>query len=116
MNLLTIYREGLMSILQYLFCISRGEYKEGPGDLWDTKGEILANGLPSLVNISNLHFTCNKALQGSRRREFETHITSLSSCHPCNFNVTTHKIATEEDEGARILRSCRITFMTSKIV
>ena len=68
-----------------------------------------------LVKLSPLHFSYNTAFQGTSCRDFETHITSISSCHPRNFDTTTHEVATEEDEGSRIMRSCRIAFIPANV-
>ena len=68
-----------------------------------------------LVKLSLLNFVCKAALWGGSSSEFETHFTSLSSCHPRNFYITTHKVATKEDESARIVCSRRIAFMISDV-
>ena len=56
--------DGLVSLLRSLFVIAGGEYKEGPGNLWLVKGEIPAEGLPTLVNFNSLQFSLNALFRG----------------------------------------------------
>ena len=61
--------------------------------------------------MSHLHYACKAAFQDTSRREFETHVTSLSSVHPRDFDVTARKAATKKDKGTYIVRSCSISFV-----
>ena len=100
-----------MSIIHSLFCVTGKHYKEGPGDLWDAKDKILTDRLPTLVNLYPLYLSCNAFFWGTSRREFETHVASISSCHPCNFCVIAQEVVTGEYEGAHIVCSHRIVFV-----
>ena len=44
------------------------------------------------------------------------HVSPLSSVHPHNFDATTHKFATKEDEESRIVRSRGVTFVMAYVV
>ena len=65
--LLAIYREVLVLILHYLFCVAGGEYREGTGYLWAAKGKIPSNGIIALVKMSPLRFSYNVAFRGTIR-------------------------------------------------
>ena len=43
------------------------------------------------------------------------HITLLSSVHPRELDTTTHQVSAEEDEGLRVVRSCRIDFVPADV-
>ena len=87
----------------------------GPGDLWSAKGEIMFNRLLALVKVNHLHFACNNPFQGTIRREFEMHVTLIYSFHPRYFNVTAHKVATEEADGTCIVHSHGINFVSANV-
>ena len=52
-------RDDLIYLFHSLFCFTGGNYKEGPGDIWEVKGEIPDNDLPMLVKLTPLHFALN---------------------------------------------------------
>ena len=43
------------------------------------------------------------------------HVTSLSSVQPRYFDVTAHQVTTVEDEGLRVMRSCRLTIILADV-
>ena len=71
---LAVNRDGFVYLFQSLFCIAGGEYEEVLGNLWVAKGEILADGLLTLVKLNPLHFALNSLFQGTDRAEFEMHV------------------------------------------
>jgi len=63
--LLTIDGDGLVAILHSLFCVAASEYENRTGILWAAKEDPPPEGLPTLVNLLPLHFSCNLAFQGN---------------------------------------------------
>ena len=55
-------RYSFVSLLLYLFDVARGKYEEGLGNPWAVKGGIPVNILPTLVNLTPLHFALNSSL------------------------------------------------------
>ena len=79
------------------------------------KGEIPADGIPALTRLTHLHFSYKTAFRGTIRGEFDTHVTSLSSVHPCNIDSTAHVVTTKEYEGSRIVCSRGIAFIPAYV-
>ena len=52
LTFLTVAGDSLVYLLQSLFVVSVGKYEEGLGDFWAVKGEIPANRIPTLVNMT----------------------------------------------------------------
>ena len=67
LSLLTIDGEGLVAVINFMFCVAVSEYEDGMGDLWAAKGEPPPEGFSTLVKLSPLHFACNAAFWGNRR-------------------------------------------------
>ena len=104
-----------MLVLHSLFCVGRGYFNEGQGNLWDAKGKIVYGRLPALVNLPHLQLDCNAAFQGTSRMNFKIHVTSLSSPYCCNCNVTTNEVSTKEDEITRIVRPHGFAFVPEDV-
>ena len=98
--LLTINGKGLVAVLHLLFYMAESEYEDRPGNLWSVKGELPSEGLPTLVKLSPLHFSCNMTFRGMSRYEFEVHINALAPSHLREHDTSAHKVAQEEDEGS----------------
>ena len=103
--LLKIDGKGLVAILHSLLYAAASEYEDGPGDLWVVKGELPCEGLPTLVKLLPLQFTCNTSFQGTRQDEFEVHVIALTSSHLHDIGTSTHEVFLEEYEDSRIVRS-----------
>ena len=63
------------------------------GNLWVVKGELPFERIPTLVNLTILHFLCNAAFRGTSQEDFGVHVTSLNSSHIRNINPFIHKFA-----------------------
>ena len=81
------------------------KYEDGAGNLWAAKGYLHPDGLPTLINLSPLHFVCNTAFRGMSREEFKAHVTALSSGHPRDLDTSAHEVAQEEDADSCLIRS-----------
>ena len=112
---LAVNKYGLVYLLHSLFYVAGGEHKKGPCDLWEEKGEIPTDGISTLVKLTLLHFALNALFRGIDRSEFDMHVALLSSVNPCDLDATTHQVATEEDEGSCVMRSCRIAFVPAYV-
>ena len=88
---------------------------DGSGNLWDKKGDLPPDGLPTIVKLLPLHFACNMAFQGTFQEKLGVHVTALSSCHPRYLDILLHKVAQEEIAGSRIVRSPGVVFVPANI-
>ena len=64
-TLLTINTGELVSLLHSLFVITGGKYKEGPGYLWVSKGDIPDDWPPTLKKPTPLHYALNLSIRGT---------------------------------------------------
>ena len=108
--------DGLVSLFHPLFCVAGGEYEEGPGDLWEEKGEIPVDGFLDMANLTPLYCALNTLFGGAYWAEFDMHVTLLSSVHPRDLDTTAHQVAAMGDEGLHVMRSRRIALMPADIV
>ena len=95
----------MVSVLHTLFCLIVSKYEDRTGDLWDMKGGLPLDGLPTLVKLLSLQFVCNAALQGTSLEEFEAQVTALSFVHLRDIDTSAHKVSQEEDADSRVVRS-----------
>ena len=79
------------------------------------KGEIPADGLPTLVKLSPLHFGLKILFQENGWAEFEMALTLLSSFHPRYFYVTSHQVAAVEGEGLSDICSRGLAFVPDDV-
>ena len=63
--LIAVNEDGLVSVLNSLFQVGESAYKDGHGELFAIRGEILADGLPAIVRIKAVHFAANSSFVGT---------------------------------------------------
>ena len=64
-----------------------------------------------MVKLTPLHFALNTSFQRTDLAYFGMHVILISSVHPRDFGVNAHQVLAMEDEGLRIVSSCRLGFV-----
>ena len=111
LSLISINKEGLVSVLHALFQVGESAYKDSPGEIFAIRGEISTDGLPAIVRLKTIKFAVNFSFVGTPILEFEIHLAGLNYNLPRDFKDSTHQLAVEdEDNGVRLVKSCGLAF------
>ena len=112
--LLTVSAQGVVGILHSLFLVPGEEYNNPlyPPILWAILREIPASRMPRLYIISPLDFASNNVFYGTSEEEFELHVIRLTSILPRNLNFTVQQVSLKEDDGARLVTSRGLMFLS----
>ena len=100
-----------MDLVHSLFLVNESEYDEDPPEVWGIIGEIPDEGFPRLTRLTSMLFASNSSFIGTSTSEFESHVTSLTSVHPRNFDSNAHQPAAADDEGCRPISSRGAAFL-----
>ena len=102
---------GGVDLVHSLFLVNESEYEETPPELWGIVGEIPAEGFPRFTQLTNTIFASNFSFVGTSSSEFESHVTSLNSIHPRDFDSNAHQPAATDDDGSRPISSRGAAFL-----
>ena len=102
---------GGVDLVHSLFLVNGSEYEEDLPEVWGIVGEIPAEGLPAITRLTSMIFANNTTFTGTSSSEFESHVTSLSSVEPRDFDSCAHQPADDEDEGSRPIPSRGAAFI-----
>ena len=71
--LLALIKDGLVSVLHYLFQVGKSAYEDRPGEIFAICGYIPADEIPVIVRLEAIHFASISSFVGTLRLEFEGH-------------------------------------------
>ena len=108
---------GTVELLHSLFMLPLGPYDENYPVICTIEGRILENGLPSFRILPKMVFAKNDNFwRGGGDDEFEAHMTGLSSTLLRNLDSNAFQELSEEEDGAREIGLCRLTFVAGEAI
>ena len=101
---------GTVQLLHSLFTLPFGPYDDSPPRLCALVGTNPSD--PEVVRLTPMAFAVNDPFLGSAEEDFEAHVTGLTSTLKRHLDSNALQIASEEDDGARMITSRGLVFVS----